>query len=211
MNFLDSIKRQEKEKQRIATWSRVVTELSRFVRHHLRQAEAQSPLTVRSDLIRIDRTLFTRLTLLLNGQTLTITPLSLADARTPEGGGCVAVRSTNGTHCNFLWNGDSPATPGDWTIAAADDSIAGEGARAPEPLSEASLDDALNRLFGFSGRAEPRADERSGGARPARPAGAIPFAATANFYSGVRNPNGRARSMLDAKEINSFAPAYRKP
>jgi hypothetical protein len=208
MNFLDSIKRQEEEKHRISAWSRAITELSRFIRRHLRQAEAQSPLTVRPDLIRLDGIFFVRLTVLFGGRTVTMTPISLADARTPYRGGCVAVRSTNGMRCDLLWNGFASAAPDNWTITAAHDGSDVSGNAAAQSLSEASLDEALNWLFELSGRIEQRG---VGDTRLTRSAAPIAFATTSNLYSGAMTANGTAPNLLDAKEINSFAPSYRKP
>lgn len=206
MNFLDSIKRQEEEKHRISAWSRAVTELSRFIRRHLRQVEAQSPLTVRPDLIRLDGIFFVRLTILLDGRTVTLTPLSLAGARTPYRGGCVAMRSTNGMRCDLLWNGVA-AAPDNWTITEARDGSDASGHIAARSLSEGSLDEALNRLFELSGQIEQRGNDD---ARSGRSAAPIAFATTSNLYSTAIKVNGRAPNMLDAKEINSFAPSYRK-
>lgn len=207
MNFLDSIKRQEEEKHRISAWSRAVTELSRFIRRHLRQAEAQSPLTVRPDLIRLDGIFFVRLTILFDGRTVTLTPISLADLRTPHGSGRIAMRSTNGIRCELIWNGVASGTPGNWAITAAHDSSDADGNASVAPLSEASLDDALNRLFELSGSTDHRDD---GDAKAVRTTAPIAFASTSNLYSGAMNANGRSPSVLDNKEINFFTPFYRK-
>jgi hypothetical protein len=207
MNFLDSIKRQEEEKHRISAWSRAVTEVSRFIRRHLRQAEIESPLTVRPDVIRLDGIFFVRLTVLLDDRTVTMTPISLTDSRTPFRGGCVSMRSTTGMRCEMLWNGVSPVAPDNWTITDVRESSVTDDYSAPRALSQASLDEALNRLFELSSRIDRR-DGRTESARAARSTAPISFAAASSIYSGALN--GGTRSLLDAKELSSFAPAYRK-
>ncbi|HJU29239.1 MAG TPA: hypothetical protein VJ718_08710, partial [Candidatus Binataceae bacterium] len=191
MNFLDSIKRQEEEKHRISGWSRAVTEMSRFIRRHLRQAEAQSPLTVRPDLIRLDGIFFVRLTVLFDGRTVTITPLSLAATHTPYHGGCVAMRSTGGNRYDLLWNGVSPSAPENWTITNVEGSGANDDS-VPLPLTEASLDDALNQLFGLVGRGDGSA-VASESARLLRSEAPIVFA-TPKLQSAAI---GASASLLD--------------
>lgn len=211
MNFLDSIKRQEEEKHRISAWSRAVNELSRFLRRHLRQAEAQSPLTVRPDLIRLDGIFFVRLTVLLDDRTVTMTPIGLTDPRTPYRGGCVCVRSTNGMRCDLLWNGASPVTPDNWTVTDTHDGSAVRDDLATRILSEASLDEALNRLFELSDRIDiDRRADRTESATLARSTGSIALVAASSIYSRGINANGGARATIEASEVISFAPAYRK-
>src|ERR1700719_3803760 len=44
MRFLDNVTRQEQKKNQTSAWSQCVNHLSRFIRQHLRKAEAASPL-----------------------------------------------------------------------------------------------------------------------------------------------------------------------
>jgi hypothetical protein len=113
MSFLDNIKRKEQDKRRTSAWSQAVGQLSRFIRQYLRKAEKGSALLVTPDLLRVGNVLLDRLTLFLEGETVTATPLALSDARAGEGG-CVVIQSTNGITYNLLWDGVSPAVQDHW-------------------------------------------------------------------------------------------------
>jgi hypothetical protein len=167
MSFLDNVKRQEQEKHRTSAWSQSVNHLSRFIRQHLRKAEAESPLKVTADLLRVDKVLLDRLTVFLHEERVTVSPLSLSDSRAPEHGGCILVQSTNGVAYHLLWDGISPVVQ-HWAIVPAGnrpqtdkvkldhltvshaDSVRGEA----QPLSEKSLDEAFETLFGLANRVE---------------------------------------------------------
>jgi hypothetical protein len=168
MSFLDNVKRQEQEKHRTSAWSQsVVNYLSRYLRQYLRKAEAKSALRVKADLFRVDKILLDRLTVLLHEETVTITPLSFSDSRAPARGGCILVQSTNGVVYHLLWDGISPVVQDHWVIARADNrrqrdniepdhrtvSYADPG-RELQPLSEKSLDEAFETLFGLADRVE---------------------------------------------------------
>lgn len=160
MSFLENVKRKEHEKRRSATWSLAVGHLSRFIRQYLRKAEKGSALIITADLLRVGDGLLDRLTLFLDGETVTATPLSLSDPRAKDGG-CVVLQSTNGVIYNLFWDGVSPVFDDHWEISRVDDRIRldkaplEEGnARAAfeskiEALSERSLDEAFDNLFGM--------------------------------------------------------------
>ena len=121
MTFLDSVKKQEHEKYKTPSWSQAVAELCRFIRRYLREAEAESSLHVKQDLLRVDKVLLGRLTIFLHGHTVTVTPLSINDSRAPAGGGCIMMRSTNGVTYHLLWDGSTAAVRDHWKIVRADD------------------------------------------------------------------------------------------
>lgn len=167
MSFLDSVKEQEREKYQISAWSQAVAELCRFIRRYLRKAEARSPLRATRDLLRVDKVLLNRLTIFLNGETVTITPLSMNDPRAPERGGCIAMRSTNGVTYNLLWDGSSSAVRDHWKLVRAEDHGQVDKVQLerltvffhdPLPdsalLDESTLDEALGRLFGLANSIE---------------------------------------------------------
>src|SRR6202048_2384868 len=81
MKFLDSVKKQEHEKDKTPSWSQAVAELCRFIRRYLREAEAESSLHVKADLLRVDKVWLGRLTIFLHGHTVIVTPLSINDSR----------------------------------------------------------------------------------------------------------------------------------
>lgn len=156
----------------MSAWSQSVTHLCRFIRQYLREAELTSPLRIKADLLRVEKVLFNRLTIFLNGETVSVTALPLHDPRTPEGGGCILVRSTNKVTYNLLWNGVSSAVDGNWEIARVDDGLAAKEVQVgsltvffdqrrdeSRALSGASLDEALDRLFGLPQHTEPLANE----------------------------------------------------
>jgi hypothetical protein len=172
MSFLDNIRERELEKNRMSAWSQSVTHLCRFIRQYLREAELTSPLRIKADLLRVEKTLFNRLTIFLNGETVSVTALPLHDPRTPQGGGCILVRSTNKVTYNLLWSGISSAVDGNWEIARVDDNLAAKEVQVgsltvffdqrrdeSRQLSGASLDEALGRLFGLPQHMEPRGNE----------------------------------------------------
>jgi hypothetical protein len=121
MKFLDSVKQQEHEKYKTPSWSQAVAELCRFIRRYLREAEAESSLHVKQDLLRVDKVLLGRLTIFLHGHTVIVTPLSMSDSRAPAGGGCIMMRSTNGVTYHLLWDGSTAAVRDHWKIVRADD------------------------------------------------------------------------------------------
>jgi len=156
----------------MSAWSQSVTHLCRFIRRYLREAELTSPLRIKADLLRVEKVLFSRLTIFLNGETVTVTPLALHDARTPEGGGCLLVRSTNKVTYNLLWNGVSSAVEGNWEIARVDEGMAAKEVQVgsltvffdqrleeSRQLSGGTLDEALDKLFGLPQPVEPREHE----------------------------------------------------
>jgi hypothetical protein len=171
MSFLENIKRREQEKRRASAWSQAVGQLSRFVRHYLRQAERGSGLFMTADLLRVGDLLLDRLTVFLDGETITATPLPLSDPRAGEGG-CVEVQSTNGVAYYLFWDGVTPSGPEHWNIVRLDErvridrvisdeaGIAREGMESRcQPLSERSLDQALGDLFGLAGHRLPPGNE----------------------------------------------------
>jgi hypothetical protein len=156
----------------MSAWSQSVTHLCRFIRRYLREAELTSPLRIKADLLRVEKVLFNRLTIFLNGETVSVTALPLHDPRTPDGGGCILVRSTNKITYNLLWNGVSSAVDGNWEIARVDDGLAAKEVQVGSltvffdqrrkesmPLSGVSLDEALDRLFGLPQDTESLANE----------------------------------------------------
>jgi hypothetical protein len=178
MSFLDNIRERELEKNRMSAWSQSVTHLCRFIRQHLREAELTSPLRIKADLLRVEKILFNRLTIFLNGETVSVTALPLHDPRTPQGGGCILVQSTNKVTYNLLWNGISSAVDGNWEIARVDDNLGAKEVQVgsltvffdqrrdeSRQLSGASLDEALGRLFGLPQHLEPRGNEDEGSRR----------------------------------------------
>lgn len=86
--------RREQETYRIPAWWQAARQLYIFIRQRLRRAETASSLTVKADLIRLDRIFFDRITMFFNGETVTVTPLSMTDPRAPEQGGCMVMQST---------------------------------------------------------------------------------------------------------------------
>jgi hypothetical protein len=172
MSFLDNIRKRELEKNRMSAWSQSVTYLCRFIRQYLREAELTSPLRIKADMLRIEKVLFSRLTIFLNGETVSVTALPLQDPRTPEGGGCILVRSTNKVTYNLLWNGVSSAVEGNWEIARVDDGLAAKEVQVgsltvffeqrreeSRQLSGKNLDEALDSLFGLPHHTEVPANE----------------------------------------------------
>ena len=169
MSFHNHLIRQEQEKRRASTWPQAVRQLSWFIRDYLRRTAARSALAIKHDLIRVDRMPLDRLTIYLDGQTTTITPLAMNDARSPQRGGCVVAQSTTGARYRLLWNGASAQVENHWRISRegeVDTSgikldrltvfLSETGARA-EPLCEATLDEALDCLFGLSERIDAAA------------------------------------------------------
>jgi hypothetical protein len=166
MSFLDNVKRQEQEKHRTSAWSQSVNYLSRYLRQYLRKAEAESSLRVKADLFRVDKILLDRLTVFLHEETVTITPLSFSDSRVPARGGCILVQSTNGVAYHLLWDGISPVVQDHWVIVRAGNQpykvelghltvFHADSARVEaQPLSEKSLDEALETLFGLANHVE---------------------------------------------------------
>lgn len=164
MKFLDSLKKQEHDKNRRPSWSQAVAELCRFIRHYLREAGAESPLCVKPDMLRVDNVLLDRLTIFLYKQTVTVTPLSMNDSRAPDGGGCVLMQSTNGVTYNLLWDGSTAALRDHWRIVPVEAhgqtnkvqldrlTVFFNGPLPDElaPLDEGRLDEALLRLFGLT-------------------------------------------------------------
>ena len=162
MNFLDNLRKQEHEKYRTPSWSQAVAELCRFIRRYLREAEAESALRVKPDLLRVDKVLLDRLTIFLHGQTVIVTPLSMSDSRAPAGGGCVVMQSTNGVTYNLLWDGITSAVQDHWKIVRAEDHapnkvqldrltvfFSGPLQDDMTSLDESRLDEALLKLFGL--------------------------------------------------------------
>jgi hypothetical protein len=164
MNFLTNLKKQEQEKYRTPSWSQAVAELCRFIRRYLREAEAESALRVKPDLLRVDKVLLDRLTIFLHGQTVIVTPLSMNDSRAPTGGGCVVMQSTNGVTYNLLWDGSTSAVRDHWKIVRAEDHseankvqldhrltvfFSGSLQDDMTSLDESRLDEALLKLFGL--------------------------------------------------------------
>ena len=168
MSFLESVKRKEQEKRRASAWSQAVGQLSRFIRQYMRFAERGSGLFMTSDLLRVGDLLLDRLTLYFDGETVTATPMPLADIRAGEGG-CVEIQSTNGTTYCLLWDGASPSTPEHWRIVRVDDhqrmdkaideASSRDSFEKLEPLSERSLDQALGHLFGLTSNGLSRSPE----------------------------------------------------
>jgi len=164
MSFHDHLIRQEQEKRRASAWPQAVRLLSWFIRDYLRRTAARSALAIKHDLIRVDRVPMDRLTIYLDGETAIITPLVLNDARSPQRGGCVVAQSTTGAGYWLLWDGASAQVENHWRISREGEADASgikpdhptvflseTGARA-EALSEVTLDEALDRLFGLSER-----------------------------------------------------------
>jgi hypothetical protein len=205
MSFLDNVKRQEQEKHRMSAWSQSVNHLSRYLRKYLRKAEAESPLRVKADLLRVDKILLDRLTVFLHGETVTVTPLSLSDSRTPESGGCILVQSTTGVAYHFLWDGVSSADQDHWLVVRADNrhqaaeveldhltvSYADSVREEAQPLSEKSLDEALETLFGLANRVE------SNGHQAQRPIKL--FAPPQMFTLAQKSPGYAAGERLNGK------------
>src|SRR5260370_16774418 len=135
MNFLDNLKKQEQEKYRTPSWSQAVAELCRFIRRYLREAEAESAIGVKPDLLRVDKVLLDRLTIFLRGQTVIVTPLSMSDSRAPAGGGCIVMQSTNGVTYNLLWDGITSAVSDHWKIVRAEDHIEANKVHLDNPLT----------------------------------------------------------------------------
>ena len=164
MSFHDYLIRQEQEKRRASAWPQAVRQLSWFIRDYLRRTAARSALAIKHDLIRVDRVPLDRLTIYLDGETTTTTPLALNDARSPQRGGCVVARSTTGAGYWLLWDGASAQVENHWRISREGEADASgikpdhptaflsETAARAEALSEATLDVALDRLFGLSER-----------------------------------------------------------
>src|SRR5437899_486311 len=117
MSFHDHLIRQEQEKRRASAWPQAVRQLSWFIRDYLRRTAAHSALAIKHDLIRVDRVPLDRLTIYLDGETTTITPLALNDARSPQRGGCVLARSTTGAGYRLLWDGASAQVENHWRIS----------------------------------------------------------------------------------------------
>src|SRR5260370_24397000 len=141
MNFWENLKKQEKEKYRSPSWSQAVAELCRFIRRYLREAEAESALRVKPDLLRVDKVLLDRLTIFLRGQTVIVTPLSMSDSRAPAGGGCIVMQSTNSVTYNLLWDGITSAVSDHWKIVRAEDHI---------ETNKVQLDNRLTVFFSCS-------------------------------------------------------------
>src|SRR2546425_9648736 len=76
MSFHDHLIRQEQERRRASAWPQAVRQLSWFIRDYLRRTAARSALAIKHDLIRVDRVPLDRLTIYLDGETTTITPLA---------------------------------------------------------------------------------------------------------------------------------------
>lgn len=163
MSFSDSVKRKEKDKRRRTIWPVAVREVNRFVRQYLVKAARSSKLAIRPDLFRVDGILLGRLTFWMDGQTVTITPLPFADAL-PQTGGCVSIRSTNGVSYYLLWKGEEPFQE-QWQIGPLNNRsqqteieqalpIDEGNLSGFVPLSENSLDEALDALFAPSDRTE---------------------------------------------------------
>ena len=165
MNFLDNLRKQEQEKYRTPSWSQAVAELCRFIRRYLREAEAESALRVKPDLLRVDKVLLDRLTIFLRGQTVIVTPLSMSDSRAPTGGGCIVMESTNGVTYNLLWDGITSAVRDHWKIVRAEDRVEANKVQLDNRLTvffsgsfqddltsldESCLDEALMKLFGLA-------------------------------------------------------------
>jgi hypothetical protein len=179
MSFLENIKRKEQEKRRSSAWSLTVGQLSRFIRHYLRKAEKGSALIITPDLLRVGDVLLDRLTLFLDGETVTATPLGLSDPRAKDGG-CVLLQSTNGVIYHLLWDGVSPAVQDHWKIVRVDDrtrldKTPSEDANGRaglenkiETLSERSLDEALDNLFGLAASRHLPASEPAAVSDPSR-------------------------------------------
>jgi len=203
MSFLENIKRKEQDKRRASAWSQAVGQLSRFIRQYLRKAEKGSALLVKPDLLRVDNVLLDRLTIFLDGETVTATPLALSDWRAREGG-CVVIHSTNGVIYNLLWDGVSPAVQDHWKIVRADDyarldkvrsdhAVACGGLESKsEPLSERSLDETLDNLFGLTRRGELPSSESTPISNPPRRLVAFTLARQAIEDSSVLSLNPRA-------------------
>jgi hypothetical protein len=204
MNFLDNLKKQEHEKYRTPSWSQAVAELCRFIRRYLREAEAESALRVKPDLLRVDKVLLDRLTIFLHGRTVNVTPLSMSDSRAPAGGGCVVMQSTNGVTYNLLWDGSTSAVRDHWKIPRAEDHGANKvqldrltvffsGPLQDEltTLDESRLDDALLKLFGLVTGTETETPT----ARAERPSHlstpVAPLFQQSVRYSSYANLNGR--------------------
>ena len=163
MSFRNHLIRQEQEKSRASAWPQATRQLGWFIRDYLRRTATRSALAIKHDLIRVDRVPLDRLTIYLDGETTTITPLALSDARAPQGGGCVVARSTTGISYRLLWDGASAQVENHWQISREGEfDTAGvkldrltvflsETGAAAEALSEHTLDEALDRLFGLSG------------------------------------------------------------
>jgi hypothetical protein len=199
MSFLENIKRKEQEKRRTSAWSQAVGQLSRFIRQYLRKAEKGSALLVKPDLLRVGNVLLDRLTIFLDGETVTATPLAVSDSRSSEEGS-VVIQSTNGIIYNLLWDGVSPALPDHWKLVRADDCARPETGRGSyesksEPLSERSLDEALDNLFGLTARKELPSRESIPNSNPPRRLVAFTLARQATGDSGVLifNPQGNSK------------------
>ena len=162
MSFRDHLIRQEQEKRRASAWPQATRQLSWFIRDYLRRTAVRSALAIKHDLIRVDSVPLDRLTIYLDGETTTITPLPLNDARAPQHGGCVVARSTTGAGYRLWWDGASAQIENHWRISREGEAdaagvkldhlmvfLSGTGAPA-EALSEHTLDEALDRLFGLS-------------------------------------------------------------
>lgn len=208
MSFLDDVKRQEKQKNRESEWFRAVEYLCRFTRQYLRKAEARSQLIIKPDLIRVNKILLDRLTIFLNGETVTIAPLSLSDSRAPSGGGCVVMSSTNGVIFHAWWNRNATAAANDWVIFPVEDprnstkgdsnqfsAVFADSTPAEETLSEDSLDQALLKLFGVTARSESPVSEIAQPRRLHKPLARTTTAIPANlvgYYRAVNNGKGSA-------------------
>jgi len=179
MSFLENVKRKEQEKRQSSAWSLAVGQLSRFIRQYLRKAEKGTALIITPDLLRVGDALLDRLTLFLDGETVTATPLPLSDQRGKDVG-CVVLQSTNGVIYHLAWDGVSPAIQDHWRIVRVDDrnrldKVASEEANAraglesrTETLSERSLDEALDSLFGTAASRHSAASESTVVSDPSR-------------------------------------------
>jgi hypothetical protein len=161
MSFVDNIKRREQQRRRVATWTRAVRQLNWFIRQYLRKSANSSTLTIKPELVRVDGSLLDRLTVWMDGETVVVTPLALTDTAVPESGGCVMIRSTNGVCYTVLWNGEAPGLQDQWQIGRTDGRTESDEVEFAQlmvsfderwsklaPLSESSLDEALDALFG---------------------------------------------------------------
>ncbi|MGH7933216.1 MAG: hypothetical protein ACREQN_08600 [Candidatus Binataceae bacterium] len=203
MSFLDDVKRQEKEKHRESEWFHAVELLCRFIRQYLRKAEAESQLIIKPDLLRVDKILLDRLTIFLNGETVTVAPLSLSDVRAPVSGGCVLMSSTNGVTYHLQWNGSSTTFPDNWQTVRVEDSLRrgkaeldqftvfSDPALDTETLSEDSLDRTLLKLFGLAQRNESPNGETEQPRKVPRPLASPKIPGKLIGYYRAVNGNGK--------------------
>jgi len=161
MSFTDDVKKIEEEKRRkheeiqnrMPAWAQAVSQLSKYIRAHLRgspSAKGKALVRVEADVYRVDGIQMDKLTIRYAGKTATATPLPLTHEKVKgaEGaGGCVILEGDNGVAYDLLWDGKSHAVDGHWQIVQT--AGGSKSKKTPCAFTTEALDDALRRLFGL--------------------------------------------------------------